>query len=600
MVIAQYVRKSLAIFASVSVCGFGFFATQSIDEVRADTVTTGVCSVDVTPTTGVSVSIANDGDCVVKFTSSTTVTWTRPANISTYEVLVVAGGGGGGAHHNENPGGGGGGGVIHVPEVSLDESSYEIRVGRGGIGNNAIPPRCAQHPWYAGESGQHSYFGATLNSPLITAFGGGGGGGACEFGFSGGSGGGGHCAGGRITSNPGAVSGSITGARLYGNDGGSPDSCSTGSGGGGGASTHGEDGTATKAGDGGEGIALDILGTGTPVVYSSGGGSAPGASASILGQGGTNAGDAKVGDGPTGPEHQGVDETGSGGGAQRCPTRPLVVPCPAGSGGDGVVVLRYSLSSAVTPAPVNNVVDTPVSTETVTPVVPEVVQQEVVTAPTRRVNTNKKAMTSTPTTKSISTTTIPVSTTIVSAPQVSAPKVPETQPGEAKLVIDGEAAEMSVTRRDNQLLVSNGAFSSSVAALTADGSRRPLDSQGNVRFEDGDSLELFATGFAADSDLEVWIFSEPKDLGIIRTTSVGEAESVLTMPSDIEPGNHRVVVSGTTRSGSKVVVAVGVLIAVATDGVSTAQKFAIALPITAAILAGLIIPTRRRRRSDTL
>jgi hypothetical protein len=599
MVIAQNVRKSLIICAAASVGGFGFLATQTIDEVRADSVTTGVCSVDVAPTTGVSVSVANDGDCVVKFTSSTTVTWTRPANISTYEVLVVAGGGGGGAHHNENPGGGGGGGVVHVPEMSLNESSYEIQVGPGGIGNNAIPPRCAQHPWYAGESGRHSYFGATLNSPLITAFGGGGGGGACEFGFSGGSGGGGHCAGGRIASNAGEVSGSITGARLYGNDGGSPDSCSTGSGGGGGASTRGEDGTATKAGDGGEGISLNVLGSGSPIVYGSGGGSAPGASASIVGQGGTNGGDAKVGDGPTGPEHQGVDETGSGGGAQRCPTRPLAVPCPAGRGGDGVVIIRYSLSSAVIPAPANNVVDTPVQADTVAPAASEPIQQ-VATTPTRRVNHNKKATKPTSAPKTVGTTTIPVSTTTAPAQSPSAPTAPETQPGEAKLVINGEAAEMSVTRRDNQLLVSNGALSSSVAAVTANGTRRPLDSQGNVRFEDGDSLELLATGFASDSDLEVWIFSEPKDLGIIRTSSVGEAESVLTVPTDIEPGNHRVVVSGTSRSGSKVVVAVGVVIAAASDGVSTAEKFAIALPITTAILAALIIPTRRRRRSEVL
>ena len=593
------IRGLFAVSASLCVGGFGFLISSTARLASAETVTTAACSADVSPSTGVSVRVASNGDCVVKFTSSTAVTWTRPANIFTYEILVVAGGGGGGAHHDENPGGGGGGGVIHVPEISLNDSSYEVQVGRGGIGNDAVPPKCAQHPWYAGESGRHSYFGATLNSPLITAFGGGGGGGACEIGFAGGSGGGNHCTGGGRASDPGRVAGSITGARLYGNAGGSSNTCRTGSGGGGGASTPGEDGTATKAGDGGQGVALDVLGTGTPIVYASGGGSAPGADATTAGRGGTNGGNAKVGDGPTSDEHQGVDETGSGGGAQRCPTRPMVVPCPAGAGGDGVVIIRYSLSSAVTPAPETNSQQNQTQPES-TPqanVATETVQ-EIVQVPTRRINKNTKAKPQKSTqNKVVTATTTPTPTTTVPEKPV-APQAPETAPGEAKLVVDGEAAEMEISRRDNQLLVSYGTLSSSLSAITPQGDRRALDEGGNIRFEEGDSLELLATGFAGDSDLEVWVFSTPRDLGLIRTSAAGEAESRLTVPTDIEPGNHKVVISGTSKSGSKVVVAVGIIVGATSDGVSTAEKFFIALPITAAIIAGLIIPTRRRRKTE--
>ena len=597
------IRGLLAISATLSMGGYGFLVSSTAHLASAETVTTAACSADVSPSTGVSVRVASNGDCVVKFTSSSTVTWTRPTNIFTYEILVVGGGGGGGAHHDENPGGGGGGGVIHVPEISLNEASYQIQVGRGGIGNDAVPPKCAQHPWYAGESGRHSYFGATLNSPLITAFGGGGGGGACEIGFAGGSGGGNHCTGGARASDPGRVSSSITGARLYGNEGGSANTCRTGSGGGGGASTPGENGTATKAGDGGEGIALDVLGTGTPIVYASGGGSAPGADATTVGLGGTNGGDAKVGDGPTGDEHQGVDETGSGGGAQRCPTRPMVVPCPAGAGGDGVVIIRYSLSSVVTPAPSDNSQQnqtqseaTPQinsTTESVQEVAPEVAQ-----VPTRRINKNTKTTPQTSAKKNVITATTVPSPTTTAAVKPVAPQAPETNPGEAKLLVDGEAAEMEISRRDNQLFVTNGSLSSALSAITPQGERRALDEAGNIRFEEGDSLELLATGFAGDTDLEVWVFSTPRDLGLIRTSTRGEAESRLTVPTDIEHGNHKVVISGTSRSGAKVVVAVGIIIGARSGGVSTAQKFFIALPITAAVIAGLIIPTRRRRKAD--
>ena len=607
MKIASKLWGIAAITATVSASGFSVVATSTEHVARAATVTTDACSADVTPSTGVSVRVATNGDCVVKFTDSSTVTWTRPTGIQNFEVLVVGGGGGGGAHVDAEPGGGGGGAVVHVPSLTLTGATYEVRVGRGGTGNNANPPRCSTHPWYAGENGQNSLFGSTVNSPLIKAVGGGGGGGACEEGFAGGSGGGAHCAGGprpSLAAQAGNVDASITNARIYGNPGGSSHSCVTGSGGGGGASEPGEDGTATKSGDGGEGIALDVLGTGNPIVYGSGGGGAAAlvtqANPSLTnGVGGTNGGNAKTGNGSTDASHRGVDETGSGGGAQLCPERPLVNPCPAGRGGDGVVIIRYSQSNTQQQAPAPSVENTEPAVEEPVEVIAETVPQ-VVEVPTRRVNQNKKTKptTSTSTRKVVTTSTVPVVTTTVPTRMTTAPLAPETQPGEAKLTIDGEAAEMMLTRRDNQLFVSFGVLSSSLSAITPQGERRALDDNGNIRFQQGDSLEILATGFAGNTDIEVWVFSTPRDLGLIRTTTAGEAESLLTVPNNIESGNHRVVVSGTTKSGSKVVVAVGFIVGSSSDGVTTAQKFFIALPLTAAVIAGLIIPTRRRRRSE--
>lgn len=587
------IRGLFAVSTSLVLAGIGFVHTDS--SVSATGVSTEHCSADVTPSTGVSVLIANDDDCVIKFTSSTTVTWTRPSDVSTFEILVVGGGGGGGAHPHGDPGGGGGGGVVHIPSTVLTDASYEIFVGAGGIGNDR--PN-AGYNWYGGGNGGNSTFASSDSTALITADGGGGGGGAYITERQGGSGGGGHCGGGPSTATKGTVDPSISNAVVYGNEGGKSDNCGTGAGGGGGASTRGQDGTATKAGDGGEGIALSILGQGSSTVFGSGGGGAgayrdPQDQQIEPGQGGTNGGDGKPDDGPVSARHNGVDGTGSGGGAQLC---PFDLPCIAGKGGDGIVVIRYTPTNR----PVRTT--TPPVAATVAPMVAENQDVSVVESapqvPTRRINTNAKAQPQKSTQKKVVTaTTIPSPTTTVPTKPV-APQAPEAAPGEAKLVIDGEAVELELSRRDNQLVMTNGSLSSSLSAITPQGDRRALDEGGNIRFEEGDSLELLATGFAGDSDLEVWVFSTPRDLGLIRTSAAGEAESRLTVPTDIEPGNHKVVISGTSKSGSKVVVAVGIIVGATSDGVSTAEKFFIALPITAAIIAGLIIPTRRRRKTE--
>lgn len=589
------------LFAVLCFVLFGGIVVNITSSASAADVMQEHCFADVSPATGVSVHVAQNDECVVKFTSNSTVTWTRPSGVTSFEILVVAGGGGGGGHPSGDPGGGGGGAVVHVPDATLNDATYQVSVGGGGRGNDAGP--CG-NPWFSGRDGENSVFSAADSTALITANGGAGGGGACATGRQGGSGGGAHCGGSRTAATKGEVDASISGARIYGNEGGSSAGCGAGAGGGGGASTPGSDGTATESGDGGEGIALDVLGTGSPIVYASGGGGGFGgavANPTPPGEGGTNGGDGKHGDGATGPEHQGVDGTGSGGGAQLCPeTTPNLIECPAGKGGDGVVLIRFTptVRPVRTTVPVETTVPVATTLPTETTVEPVVIETQQVAQTTRRVNRNTKQTTPTTISPSIVMTTTTSSSTTVVPVASTAPNAPTSEPGEAKVVIDGQTSEMSITRLNDQLSISFGALSSTMSSVTSNGTRRPLDDQGNVRFEEGDSLQLAATGFAVESDIEVWLFSEPRDLGIIRTTVSGEAESLLTVPTDIAPGHHRIVVTGTSRSGSKVIVAVGIIVGDSSNGVTTAQKFFIALPISLAIIAGLVIPTRRRRKAE--
>ncbi len=276
------------------------------------------------------------------FTSTGTFTVSSVGNSSgggdkVSYVVVAAGAGGGGRH-----GGGGAAGGFREGKVSSDPYSasplnapdgltvtaqgYPITIGAGGSGVTGSPMDASA------TNGAASVFST------ITSTGGGHGGGypsnSAEPGGSGGGGGGGlqsTSAGG--TGNTPPVS--------------PPQGASGGSGAGGGCSGAGAGGATAAGADtpvsgagtaGGAGATSSI--TGSPVTRAGGGGGCP--TGPAVPGGGTTAGGAGGGGGgtanPGGTAVSGTANTGGGGGGNRSPGGT----CGAsGSGGSGVVVIRY-------------------------------------------------------------------------------------------------------------------------------------------------------------------------------------------------------------------------------------------------------------------
>jgi hypothetical protein len=233
------------------------------------------------------------------------------------EYLVVAGGGSGG---RDQGGGGGAGGLLTGIVTVATGASYTVTIGAGGAGITSG----------AGNTGVSSVFGS------ITTLGGGGGGAytspasSTNIGKDGGSGGGGG-------GSAGAYQPGGNGTAGQGNAGGRANNNNTfgGGGGGGGAGTVGLDAinaTSTPGGNGGAGIASAI--TGTVVTYAGGGGGnkydyPPGAGG--VGGGGSASNSLTVAGG------NGATNTGGGGGGIWNNGGSY----PSGSGGSGIVVVRY-------------------------------------------------------------------------------------------------------------------------------------------------------------------------------------------------------------------------------------------------------------------
>ncbi len=282
--------------------------------------------------------------------------------------IMVVGGGGGGATYAWGGGGGSGagaGGVAIIPGVSLDAGTYAITVGDGGAGGTggSLSPTDSTGS-QDGNDGADSTFAF---SPTITytALGGGkginrklhnpadplfspppagpGNPGGCGGGAGGGAGGTINWDGGTATqptANPG-----IPGVVNHGYAGGaytSPPSSDT-AGGGGGAGAVGQPGN--DGGNGGDGLQNDYQ-TGTNIYYAGGGAGNVGPTTRATGgQGGGGKGGTQN---PT--QHGGWPGTphlgGGGGGGGGGPTAYQAKS--AGTGGSGIVVVRYAASGTAT------------------------------------------------------------------------------------------------------------------------------------------------------------------------------------------------------------------------------------------------------------
>ena len=322
---------------------------------NAEDTETGQSAFICASVSGACNTLTNDGDFkVAKFVGPGTFTVNSIAAVcaptrNNVSYLVVAGGGSGGESNVAGGGGGAGGfreyraplsGCYSVSplngnpggtSITVSQQGYPITVGGGGAGGST--PGNAN-----GNKGSDSTFDS------VTSTGGGYGAAYSPTGGPGGSGGGG---GGASGSSPGGSGNTPPVSPPQGSNGGngaSNPSTYANTGGGGGATAAGENITGNfpgggPGGNGGAGTSTSI--TGSSVAYAGGGGgSADNRGGSQTGGDGGTGGGGQGGD-PTRATTSGTANTGGGGGGERGNSNPPGYHSDAGSGGSGIVVIRY-------------------------------------------------------------------------------------------------------------------------------------------------------------------------------------------------------------------------------------------------------------------
>ena len=194
-----------------------------------------------------------------------------------------------------------------------------------------------------------------------------------------------------------------------------------------------------------------------------------------------------------------------------------------------------------------------------------------------------------------STTTSTTSTTI---PADAAPKAPALAPGEAGAVVNGKTIAATLSRADNQITAAAGDITTTISGLRPDGQRVALNAEGNLVVNEGDKLVVNAAGFAPGADVSVWLYSSPTRLGVVAADVEGKVSGSFDLPSGLEVGDHRLMLSGENQDGVNALLGLGLSYG-AVDSGSSITRVLIAIPIALAVLFGLFLPavTRRRKKN---
>lgn len=190
-------------------------------------------------------------------------------------------------------------------------------------------------------------------------------------------------------------------------------------------------------------------------------------------------------------------------------------------------------------------------------------------------------------------------TTVATAPTTTlAPAdVPEVSAGGGALVIGGRRIEATITRENNQLVISAGPLVARISAILREGGRAPLDADGRLRISPLDSIEVEVSGFGAETDVEVRMYSDPVLLGRSQVNDSGELLASYEVPEGIDDGDHTVVMLGRDDDNEEVTFALNVVVGEESNGPSVAV-YLIVIPLGLAVLGALIIPAAIRRRRE--
>jgi hypothetical protein len=219
----------------------------------------------------------------------------------------------------------------------------------------------------------------------------------------------------------------------------------------------------------------------------------------------------------------------------------------------------------------------------------------VANAPQVQLNTVTTTTTA-PVRPATSTTTTPVAVARQKNAALSqAPVIAQVAPGETALTIAGVSSIPNITRENNQLVISSGPVRASISSTGKSGKVTPLDSDGNLRLRTGDLIKLNVGGFKPSSDVDVWLYSTPTNLGSASVGPEGTVVATFAVPKNIDSGAHRLAVVAKLPNGKSATFAVGLFIG-DVEQTSTLTRVLIAIPIALAIAAGLILPNQARRR----
>ena len=135
---------------------------------------------------------------------------------------------------------------------------------------------------------------------------------------------------------------------------------------------------------------------------------------------------------------------------------------------------------------------------------------------------------------------------------------------------------MTVAQDGSGVVEFPGEFVVQIIPRDADGSVIPPNESNAIRAYQGRIIEIGGEGFAPNTEVEVWVNSEPVLLGTAITDQDGRFSKVFDLPVGLAPGLHTLTLGGTTKNGQVVKASIALLVeqtpSVATSNETTADE----------------------------
>jgi len=118
--------------------------------------------------------------------------------------------------------------------------------------------------------------------------------------------------------------------------------------------------------------------------------------------------------------------------------------------------------------------------------------------------------------------------------------------GTSSVTVGGVTSTVTLTPTSSQtgLQVTAPDWTLTLTPTTLTGTAPKLDPQNNVILEAGQYAKTEGTGFMPNSEVEVFIFSTPILLGVLKTDANGNFIGSLPIPAGLEIGKHTIQVNG--------------------------------------------------------
>jgi hypothetical protein len=177
---------------------------------------------------------------------------------------------------------------------------------------------------------------------------------------------------------------------------------------------------------------------------------------------------------------------------------------------------------------------------------------------------------------------------------VPIPENSDLLPGESLVTVDGNEVAVTVVREGNSFVLTGQGFSMSLTGRDTDRNDVVLDDDGNIVLQRGGFARVTGDGFKPNSEVKVFLFSDPIELGTITTNANGAFDAEVEIPRDIVVGGHTLQANGLTAAGKIRSLSIGIVVPAELPPTGSSLNL-VSLLSSALLLAGFMTLAVRRR-----